>query len=324
MDGGGRLLGSLTRSVLAGLVPAVPQLAGWPSASRALPGAGPLTRRERRTRLRSGVWYGLARRGALGFTLIAAVLGGTGLYGAVRNGDYASFVTEYGTPWDIAARVAGLPVRAVTITGLKVMEPPEVLQAAGIDPRRSLLFLSAGEVRSRLVELPLIRDAVVTRLFPNRLAIALDERDPVAIWQKDGQLSIVSSDGVAIDAVRDDRFSSLPFIVGAGANGRLAEYLAIIDRAGDLRPRIVAGVRVGERRWDLKMDNGVMVSLPEIDPGAAVARLAELDRTQRVLDKDLISIDLRIPGRVTVRLSEDAAATRAAALAKKPKKGSAP
>ena len=128
---------------------------------------------------------------------------------------------------------------------------------------------------------------------------------------------------MVIDSLRDDRFASLPFVVGDGANTKVPEFLAVLDKAGDLRSRIVAGIRVGDRRWDLKMDNGLRVSLPETDPGAAVATLAALDKSGKLLDKDLVSLDLRMPGRITVRLSEDAAAARVAALAKKPKgKGS--
>lgn len=324
MDGGGRVLRPLGEAALRLFGVASPAIAGWPAGfDRPAPLPRPLTRRERRVVKRASLWRGLTRRGALGFTLIATVLGGTGLYGAVRNGTYATFVEDYGSPLDIAAKAVGFPILAVAITGPKVLEPSEILGAAGIDPRRSLLFLSAAEVRERLTALPLVRDAVVTRLFPNRLVIALEERDPVAIWQKDGQLAIVSGDGVVIDTVRDDRFVSLPFVVGDGANTKVAEFLAVLEAAGDLKGRIVAGIRVGDRRWDLKMDNGLRVSLPETDPGAAMAALAALDKAGRLLDKDLVSVDLRMPGRITVRLSEDAAAARAAALAKKPKgKGS--
>ena len=126
-------------------------------------------------------------------------------------------------------------------------------------------------------------------------------------------MSLIAADGVPIDAVRDTRFNALPFVVGEGANAKLDEFLALMAAAGDLRDRIRAGIRVGDRRWTLKMESGVEVELPEIDPAGAMRRLAE----------DVISLDLRIPGRITARLSEDAAAARADALAKKPKKAPA-
>ena len=97
----------------------------------------------------------------------------------------------------------------------------------------------------------------------------------------------------------------------------------MLSAAGDLRDKIRAGILVGDRRWTLKMESGVQVELPEIGAEEALRRFAEVERQSKVLEKDVISLDLRIPGRITARLSEDAAAQRAAALAKKPKKASA-
>ena len=80
-----------------------------------------------------------------------------------------------------------------------------------------------------------------------------------------------------------------------------------------------AGVLVSERRWNLKLNNGVDVKLPETDPAAAAASLARLQREGRIIEKDIVAIDMRMPGRAIARLSEDAANARAEALARKPK-----
>ncbi len=257
---------------------------------------------------------------ALTIVLFAA----TGLYGAVRGGQYADFVARNGSPVDFVAKAAGFPIDAITISGIKELDQREILTAAAIGPSNSLLFLDAAAVRDRLKAMPLVQDAVVTKLFPDRLTITINERDPKAIWQFNGQLSIVSADGVAIDSVQDDRFNGLPFVVGEGANLRLAEFAALLNAAGELRARIVAGILVANRRWSLKMDNGLLAELPETDAPAAVARLAALAKDGKLLDKDLISIDLRMPNRFTVRLSADAAAARADTLAKKPKSKGTP
>jgi cell division protein FtsQ len=258
-------------------------------------------------------------RGGPGVLLAVALLAVTGLYGTMRNGEYAEFVKAYGAPGDVIAKALGFPIKAITISGPKALDPREILDAAGIDPSRSLLFLNPTDVRDRLKALPLVRDAVVTKLFPNRLTITLDERDPVAMWQINGKLSIVSSDGVVIDDVHDDRFVGLPFVVGDGANTKVDEFLKLLDAAGDLRARVVAGILVGDRRWTLKMDNGVQVELPELGAVEAMGQLVALDKQSRLIDKDVVSIDMRIPGRLTARLSDDAAAARAEMLAKKSK-----
>ncbi|MDQ4136764.1 MAG: cell division protein FtsQ, partial [Pseudomonadota bacterium] len=108
---------------------------------------------------------------------------------------------------------------------------------------------------------------------------------------------------------------------GESANLRTADYLALLEVAGPLRGRIMAGTLVSGRRWTLKIDNGVDVRLPETGAAAAMARLAKLDREQRILDKDVIAIDLRMDDRVVVRLTEEAMAARLEALKKKPARG---
>ena len=319
MDGGGRLLRSLIEAGSGFLAFSRPRFAGIPDFEPA-PVPRPSSRRSGR-RLHFGVARIMprTRRGGLGTLLTVALFAATGLYGAVRGGQYADYVARHGSPADVIAKVAGFPIAAITISGIKELDQREILDAAGITPNNSLLLVDPSAVRDRLKTIPLVQDAVVSKLFPDRLTIAVNERDPKAIWQLNGKLSIVSGDGVAIDTLQDDRFSGLPFVVGEGANTRVADFLALLDAAGDLRGRIVAGVLVAKRRWSLKMDNGLIADLPELNAGAAVARLAALDKDGKLLDKDLISVDLRMPNRITVRLSADAAAARAEALGKKPK-----
>jgi cell division protein FtsQ len=319
MDGGGRLLRSLIGAAAGLLIQTQPRFAGLPADFEDRTVHLRTTRRGAKTRSRARLLVPRTTRGGRGLVLVVALFAATGVYGSVRGGQYAEFVKANGSPFDLVAKAAGFPIDAITISGIKQLDQTEILSAAAIDPSHSLLFLNAADVRDRLKAMPLVRDAVVTKLFPNRLTIAVDERDPVALWQLNGQLSIVSGDGVVIDTVRDDRFSGLPFVVGEGANNKVGDFLALLDAAGDLRSRVVAGILVADRRWTLKMDSGVEVKLPETDAKAAVARLVALDQQAKLLDKDLVSIDLRRASRISVRLSDDAAAARAEMLAKKPK-----
>jgi cell division protein FtsQ len=150
--------------------------------------------------------------------------------------------------------------------------------------------------------------------------VTLEERRAHALWQRNGEIVVVAADGTVIDRLRDDRFAHLPLVVGEGANARTAEYLALVEAAGPLKSRIRAGSLVAGRRWTLKID-GVDVRLPEQGAEAALARLARLEREQKILDRDLIAIDLRMSDRVVVRLTEEAAAARAEATKKKPTRG---
>ncbi|WP_395665711.1 cell division protein FtsQ/DivIB [Methylocella sp.] len=285
----------------------------------------PARPRPRRPRAGAGARLAaaLARPGA-GFVLVAAVLAATGVYGAVRGGHYQAMVDEYGQPADIVARALGFGIDAVRVVGRSELTEPEILAAAGIGPRNSLPFLDAARVRERLLAMPLVKDVSVAKLYPDRLLVEIEERKPGALWQKDGTVNIVATDGRVIDRARDRRFAALPLVVGEGANEHIAEYRAILEAAGPVAGRVRAGVYISGRRWNLKTDDGIDVLLPEADPVAAAALLARLQSESHVLDKAVVSIDLRQQGRLVARLSEDAAAERAALeAARKPKaKGS--
>jgi cell division protein FtsQ len=256
----------------------------------------------------------------LGLALAVALIVGATAFGIARGGEYDSFVASEGSVRDFVARALGFDIAIVTISGEAELRVPEILADAGISPKNSLLFLDAAQARMRLETAPLVKQASVRKLYPNHLVIDLVERAPYALWQKDGQVNIVASDGAVIDQMRDQRFANLPFVVGEGANERLPEFNALLAAASELGPKIRAGVFIAHRRWNLKMANGVDVMLPELNPQAAVATLVRLQRESRVLDRDVISLDLRLDGRMFARLTEEAAAVRAAAL---PKKGRA-
>ena len=329
MDGGGRLLRSLSDfgGRLAPSQPSPLAFAGsadpraFPIVSQIAPRL-PVRRRRRGPLLRRSVEH-LAASNFIGTFLVIGLMAGACAYGAVRGGAYAQFVAYNGTIPDVLARFCGLPIRSVTISGAHELHQNEVLKLAGIGAHRSLLFLDVAAVRKHLTDVPLIKEASVSKLYPSRLLIEIEERQPYALWQKNGAVSIVAADGTPIDDMHDKRFERLPLVVGEGANTHLDDYMAILQAAGEFRTRIRAGIFVSQRRWSLKTDNGIDIDLPETGAADAIARLAQLEHDGHILQKDILSLDLRIPGRVVARLTEDATAARAAMLATKKKKGAA-
>ena len=317
MDGGGRFPESLSGSDAAGrtgptrLVGAVlGRIRGrLPSRSLSV------------RRARQGQRLGERLPRGAGTVGVSLSLAAAALAGFVASGRYDAFVAEQGRPLDIAARLAGFGVERVTISGISRMYEREVLAAAGIDWRSSVPFLDVNAVREKLLRVPLIAQASVRKIYPNEIAITQVEREPAALWQKNGEISVIAADGTVSDAMRDDRYASLPLVVGEDANTKLPEYLALIAAAGPLAERIKAGTYVSGRRWTLKLD-GVDVRLPEVDPAAALARLVRFEREAGLLEKDIIAVDLRMPDRLVVRLTEEAAAARAEAQKAK-KKGAA-
>lgn len=257
----------------------------------------------------------------LGTYLALGFFTGVVTFGLWQGGHLDGFIRENGQPHHALARAVGLGLEQVTISGISQIRENEVLAAAGINSKMSLAFLDVNDLRERLERVPLIKSATVRKLYPNELVIGLTEREPHALWQNNGELFIVASDGTVIDLMQDERFVDLPFVVGENANTRSKEYLALLDAAGPLKSRIRAGTLVAGRRWTLKMDNGMDVRLPELGAAQAMARLAKLEEEQKILEKDVLAVDLRMADRVVVRLSEEAALARAESLKKKPMRG---
>ncbi|MGO9941355.1 MAG: cell division protein FtsQ/DivIB [Rhodoblastus sp.] len=277
-----------------------------------------------RLRQNDGFWRRLVEflnLPGVGIVLTVGLFAGVGLYGAQLNGQYAGFVHDHGHPRDIAARALGFGVDAVTIAGQIELGEAQILQVAGVNPLQSLLFLDVDDMRQKLLALPLVKNVSVRKLFPDRLVIEVVERQPYALWQKDGTVSIIAADGAPIDVFHDEKFARLPFVVGEGANLRIDEFLGLLAASGDLREKIRAGILVSNRRWTLKMTSGVEVMLPEADPKAAIALLARLEQEKNILEKDVVSLDLRVPGKVYARLTEEAADAREAREAKAHGKG---
>ncbi|HZH50623.1 MAG TPA: cell division protein FtsQ/DivIB [Microvirga sp.] len=321
MDGGGRYLQPMTAypagAAVARVAASEPRRQG-----SSLFGLLGISRPTRGTRRRS-VTVPLERRVPryLGTGLTLGFFGTVALVGLWQGGHLDGFVRAYGEPHHALARMVGLGLEQITISGISQIRENEVLAAGGLHGKLSLAFLDANDLRERLERVPMIKSAAVRKLYPNELVITLTEREPHAIWQLNGELFIIAADGTVIDLMQDERFVSLPLVVGEGANTRSKDYLALLEAAGPLKERIRAGTLVSGRRWTLKMDNGMDVRLPEIGAADALARLVKLEREQKILEKDVLAIDLRMSDRVVVRLTEEAASARADALKKKPMRG---
>jgi cell division protein FtsQ len=244
----------------------------------------------------------------LEIALTVAVLLGAALLGAERGGQLDALLAQCGGVEDWVARTLRLGVRVVTVSGATHMSEARILAIAGVDGSKSLPFFDVAQARARLEADPLIKQASVRKLYPDRIVIDIVERTPFAVWQTDGEVRAIAADGAPIDEVSDGRYTDLPFVVGEGANGRVREFAALLDAMDELKPRVEAGVLVDQRRWNLRLKSGIDVKLPESDPEAAIAELVTLERQSRILEKDTLALDFRAPGRVFVRLSEEAAA----------------
>jgi len=235
-------------------------------------------------------------------------------FGVVRGGHAETVIAQLKDARDATANLAGFRIASIALAGGTEVSREQILSTAGVTGRSSLLFLDAEGARARLKSNPWIREATILKFYPDQLRIDVTERQAFALWQKDGRVAVIATDGVVVQPFIDPRFSNLPFVVGAGAETRAAEFLALLDRYPEIRNQLRASILVGERRWNLRLKNGLDVRLPEEGVDGALATLAWLLRDKQLLTRDIISVDLRLPDRATVRLSAEAAQARADAL----------
>jgi cell division protein FtsQ len=233
--------------------------------------------------------------------------GGAVALGTVRGGHMPvvnEFVTDIG---DRAAYFAGFEIADADVRGHNRLRREEILAAAGITPRTSLVLLNADIAREKLKTNPWIADAVVRKFYPTRIEIEVTEREAFALWQRNGKLAIVSRDGTVLEEISATRTEKLPLVVGEGAARAAADFLSVLDRFPAIKAEVYGAVFIAERRWNLRMTNGVDVRLPEQNLVVALEALTKLSRDQKIFSRDVEMIDLRIPGQVVVRMSDAAA-----------------
>ena len=255
-----------------------------------------------------------------GFTATVLMLLGSAGLGVVKGGHVDTFTAVLSDTRNALANSAGFRITAVAINGRKQLSQDEVLGIGGVNGRSSLLFLDAAIVRDKLKANPWIGEATVLKLYPGHLTIDIVERSPFALWQQDGRLSVIADDGAVLEPYVSRRFLSLPLVVGKGAETRARDFLALLARYPQVHSITKAAIFVGERRWNLRLKDGLDVRLPENDVGNALAALSKLDKDDRLFSRDIVTVDMRLPDRLTVQLSEDAAKAREELFKDKKKK----
>ena len=231
-----------------------------------------------------------------------AVVLGLGGAAVVRGFRYGNSVASLPERLGIGG---GLVVDEIRIEG-RDKTPENFLRAAlGVAKGDKLLGFSLDAARTRIEKLTWVQRATVERHLPGTIVVRLEERRPFAVWQNSGKFQLIDRGGDVVvqqDPGKDaDAFKTLPLVVGAGAPEAAAALLDDLAALPALKSRVVAAVRVGERRWNLHLSNGADVLLPEGAEGAAMTKLMELQTSQALLDRPLQVVDMRLPDRLVVR-----------------------
>lgn len=201
----------------------------------------------------------------------------------------------------------GLKLDQIVLVGRIAVPQEQVLRQLGLAKGTPILAVDLAAVKSRLEAMSWVKEAKVSRQLPGTLVISLSERLPLAIWQMDNKFTVIGQKGVPIPEALPEKFPELPLVVGVGAPKMTSELLMMLETAPELMGRVKASVRVGNRRWDIHFDNGLVVKLPEKDPGVAWQKLASLDASHQILGRAVRIIDMRLGERLVLRLTPDGA-----------------
>jgi cell division protein FtsQ len=240
----------------------------------------------------------------IGLVVSGAVLGAGWLW---HDGWVERSVAAAGRAILEASARAGLKVDDVLVEGRARTRRSAILEALGVGRDMPILAFDPHAAKRRLETLPWVRTATVERRLPEVIFVRLVERRPRALWQNQGRIAVIDQGGAVIAGAKPKVFAHLPLVVGEDAPGHTADLLAMLETEPELKTMVAAAVRVRSRRWNLRLDGGIDVRLPEQNPAAAWAQLARIQRQHGVLQRDVVIIDLRMPDRLVVRTAPGAA-----------------
>ncbi len=255
--------------------------------------------RQRPAYLRSRRWWERRITGALARVGALLVLGGAVFAGLFQGGHLKPALEPASRS---AAGVMGLRARDVRIAGLTLRPPAAVLELLGIAPGEPLVGFDAARARRLLENSDWVKRAEVFRQYPSGVLIRIEERRPIARWEVNGAAYLVDDEGTLISSLDTRRFTHLPLLRGKGANRAASLLVHQLGRHRRLATALRHAERVSERRWNLRMRNGMTVLLPEQDVMAALAALDVLVARHGLLERAVARLDMRDPRRLRVAL----------------------
>ncbi|MBV9784756.1 MAG: cell division protein FtsQ/DivIB [Acidisphaera sp.] len=286
----------------------MPRLNRTPRNLRDRPGRLKLLLRRQRRLLRPAV---LVLAGLVALAAVSAL---------IRATSPSATLTTMRERFGHAAAFAGLRVQDLVIEGRATTPEPLLRAAIGVSRGDPILGFSVADAQARILTLGSVESVTVERLLPGTILVSLNERRPFAVWQNQGKFVLIDRDGTVLPDQDPARAAKLPLVVGAGAPAHAAALLDALAAWPALQSHVVAAVRVGERRWNLRTSNGADVLLPEDAESAALQRLASLQQDHALLDRPLQVVDLRLPDRLVVRPQAARGDSSTSAVPASPKK----
>jgi cell division protein FtsQ len=222
-----------------------------------------------------------------------------------RSGRLAAATDQVSVQFIALSARGGFRIEQVDVVGRDQTDPKALLAAAGLKRGDPILAFSPEAARQRIESLSWVASAAVERRLPDTVAITIVERKPIALWQHNEKITLIDSAGANLGPVAIEAAPALPLIVGGDAAPHASALLGLLAEHPEIAQRVQASNWIGSRRWDLKLDNGIEVRLPEDGVAEALQQLADAEASSRILERDVAVVDLRLTGKMIVRLAHD-------------------
>ncbi|VAW15638.1 hypothetical protein MNBD_ALPHA09-1432 [hydrothermal vent metagenome] len=242
------------------------------------------------------------------FVLAVAALGvviGAGAFG-LRSSASEAIAGFANAAVDAGFRKLGLTVQDVTVSGRRNAPSGEILAALRVDRGASIMSFDASRARARVLDVDWVQDAAVKRLFPDTIEVTVSERKPFAVWRRKGRNFVVDAKGETITVASPAVMEQLPYLAGEGAPAAAPKLFAMLEGRPSIKTKLRQALRVGQRRWTLRLEGGIDVLLPASGVELALDELVRLSDVTDLLGRDIRIVDLRLPDRLTVRARKPA------------------
>jgi cell division protein FtsQ len=239
-----------------------------------------------------GAWFSFRRPILI---LTAALLVVVLIAGLFAGGYIGRTVHRVDDAYDALIADAGFGISEVHLAGNNRTPAASILAALGFEPGQSIFDADIQAARARLIRLDWVSDAIVRRQYPDDISVQLIEKLPFALWQApDGEFWVVERNGRPITNKDLTSFAHLPVLIGAGGSSG-ADIVDAVAAHRAVAARIKAYQRISERRWNLILDDDVVVKLPEANWPKELDALERLIIDKGILERDVSEIDLRSP-----------------------------
>ncbi len=195
---------------------------------------------------------------------------------------------------------AGFKTQEILVTGRNRITQEDLLAQLKITHGAPIFGVDIAEAQKKIESMPWIKTASITRRLPDKIVVQIEERIPIALWQYNKKLALIDAEGAVLATGGLENFRDLPLVVGEDAPQHVTQLLTLLRAEPEVAEEMASAVRIGQRRWDLHLKNNTLVKLPEDNTGLALSRLARAQKESNIFDKNIATIDLRLPEKFVI------------------------